>query len=340
MTAPGISVLNEDLGTANCPVTNTTASLSNLILQNGHNRGTVANADGDGGCMEFDTGSSGNATLTLTNVILQNCDTTDGNGGGLAGFNISLPGGGTGLVTFSGSIVQGNQAVQGGGTGTGGGLWASDPSRMSLSSVQILNNKTPSTNNTSQAGSGGGITITSNTSGSRHTVIDRSTISGNQAAGEGGGIKDSANLTITNSVISNNSAGSANVAGKVDGGGIFENVGSTDSVTLNKVSITGNSALHGKGGGISAGNASNTGGALIMGFSRLAGNTGKTPAARLRQPRAQTQAADRTGGEPTRPAARSILGREPPHSIRLSCSRTRRARKRFALTRARRSRAI
>jgi uncharacterized repeat protein (TIGR01451 family) len=271
--------VNEDLATANCPITNTTASLSNLVLQNGHNRGTVGTFDGDGGCMEFDTGSSGTANLTLTNVTLQNCDTTDGNGGGLAGFNISLPGGGNGLATLSGSIVQGNQAVQGGGTGTGGGLWASDPSRMSLSNVQVLNNKTPSTNGTSQAGSGGGITITSNSSGSRQTVIDISTISGNQAAGEGGGIKTSANLKITNSVISNNSAGSANVTNKTDGGGIFAVLSSngcpaacTDSVALNKMAITGNSAPHGRGGAILTGSPGGSG-PLVIAFSRLAGNS-------------------------------------------------------------------
>jgi len=76
--------------------------------------------------------------------------------------------------------------VQGGGTGTGGGVWVADPSRMSLTNIQVLNNKTPSTNGTSTAGSGGGITTTSNSSNSRQTVIHSSTISGNQAAGEGG----------------------------------------------------------------------------------------------------------------------------------------------------------
>src|SRR5262249_60806892 len=59
--------VNEDLATANCPITNATASISNLTLQNGHNLGTHGN-DGDGGCMEFDTGSRGAATRTLTNV--------------------------------------------------------------------------------------------------------------------------------------------------------------------------------------------------------------------------------------------------------------------------------
>jgi hypothetical protein len=272
--------VNEDLSKPNCPFTNTTASISNLTLQNGHNRGTVGTFDGDAGCIEFDTGLSGANTLTLTNVTLQNCDTTDGNGGGIAGFNTNH---GTGSVTISNSIIQGNQAVQGGGTGTGGGVWVADPSQMSLTSVQILNNKTPSTNGTNAAGSGGGITITSNSSNSKQTVIHSSTISGNQAAGEGGGIKTSANLLVdTGTIISNNSAGSANVLNKTDGGGIFATLSSngcpaacTDSVTLSKVAITGNSAPNGRGGAILNGTPGGSG-PLTMSFSRLAGNTAST----------------------------------------------------------------
>ncbi|HMF91749.1 MAG TPA: hypothetical protein VKL40_13975, partial [Candidatus Angelobacter sp.] len=282
--ANGVDMLmavNEDLP----GFTNATASISNLTLQNGHNRGKVATTDGDAGCLEFDTGGTGNNTLTLTNVTIQNCDTTDGNGGGIAGFNSNN---GTGLVTISNSIIQGNKAVQGGGTGTAGGVWVADPSRMSLTSVQVLNNQAPNTNNTNQAGSGGGITITSNSANSRQTVIHNSTISGNQAAGEGGGIKTSANLLVDQgTVINNNSAGSANVANKVDGGGIFMNVSAngcpgacTDSVTLNKITITGNSAPHGHGGGISTATASG-GGPLIIGFSRLAGNSAGTSGSNL-----------------------------------------------------------
>ncbi len=278
-TANGVDMLmavNEDLPS----FTNATASISNLTLQNGHNRGTVAHQDGDAGCLEFDTGGTGTNTLTLTNVTIQNCDTTDGNGGGIAGFN-SLNG--TGSVTISNSIIQGNQAVQGGGTGTGGGVWVADPSRMSLTSVQVLNNKTPSTNGTNAAGSGGGISITSNSSSSKQTVIHSSTISGNQAAGEGGGIKTSANLLVdTGTIISNNTAGSANVTNKVDGGGIFATLSSngcpaacTDSVTLSKITITGNSAPNGRGGAILNGSPGGSG-PLTMSFSRLAGNTAST----------------------------------------------------------------
>jgi uncharacterized repeat protein (TIGR01451 family) len=275
-TPNGVDMLmavNEDLP----GFTNATASISNLTLQNGHNRGTVALTDGDAGCLEFDTGGTGTNTLTLTSVTIQNCDVTDGNGGGIAGFNTIN---GTGLVTITNSIVQGNKAFQGGGVGTGGGIWVSDPSRMSLTSVQVLNNQAPNTNGTTLAGSGGGITTTSNTSGSRQTVIHSSTISGNTSAGLGGGIRTSTNLLVDQAtIISNNTAGTANIPNVTDGGGMFINVSAngcpgacTDSVTLNNLVITGNSAPHGKGGAISVGNASGAG-PLIMGFNRLAGNT-------------------------------------------------------------------
>jgi uncharacterized repeat protein (TIGR01451 family) len=297
-TANGVDMLmavNEDLP----GFTNATASISNLTLQNGHNRGTVASQDGDAGCLEFDTGGTGTQTLTLTSVTIQNCDTTDGNGGGIAGFNTNA---GTGLVTISNSIIQGNQAVQGGGTGTGGGLWAAAPSRMSLTSIQVLNNKTPSTNGTNQAGTGGGITITfNNVPPSRQTVIHSSTISGNQAAGEGGGIKNAANLLIDQgTVISNNSAGSASVAGKVDGGGLWTNTVSTDMVTVSHVTITGNSAPHGHGGGILSGNGSNTGGKVVVGFSRLAGNSAGVSGSNLENlgsPVVATTSADTGSGQ-------------------------------------------
>src|SRR5262249_9746132 len=46
--------LNEDIN----QTTNGSASISNLTIQDGVNHGTHS-ADGDGGCMEFDTGGNG-----------------------------------------------------------------------------------------------------------------------------------------------------------------------------------------------------------------------------------------------------------------------------------------
>jgi CSLREA domain-containing protein/uncharacterized repeat protein (TIGR01451 family) len=277
-TPNGVDMLmavNEDLP----GFTNATASISNLTLQNGHNRG-AAGVDGDAGCLEFDTGGTGNNTLTLTNVTIQNCDATDGNGGGIAIFNTAN---GTGLATISNSIIQGNSAKQvtGGNTGTGGGIFVASPAQMSMSNSQVINNLSTNTDGTTTAGRGGGIAIIFNdVPPSKQTVIHASTISGNQAAGKGGGIYDEANLVIDqNSFITNNSAGTANVTNLKDGGGIWMNVlatgcpgACTDSVTLTKVTISGNSAAHGNGGGIATGTGS-AGGPLTMSFSRLAGNT-------------------------------------------------------------------
>ena len=274
-----VMAVNEDLGTPNCPVTNATASISNLTLKFGHNNGTHGN-DGDGGCMEFDTGSSGNANLTLTSTTLTNCSTTKGNGGGIAIFNFTSPA--NGLVTFINSIVQNNSAVDttaGVGAG-GGGIWVSSDSRMSMSTSQVLNNNATQVNGTGK-GIGGGIFTVGSTPNSRQTVIHSSTISGNKSAGFGGGIFNLVNLLVDQrTIISGNTAGTdgTNPIAAQQGGGLYDNTSSngcpgacTDTVTLNKVTISGNTAT-GPGGGIYHGN--NTGsGSLIINFSRLAGNT-------------------------------------------------------------------
>jgi CSLREA domain-containing protein len=277
-----VMAVNEDLATPNCPVTNATASISNLTLKFGHNNGTHS-FDGDGGCMEFDTGSSGNANLTLTNVTLDSCTTTKGEGGGIAIFNASSGPGGNGLATITDSIIQNNSASDTSSTtvaATAGGIWVSVLARMSMTNSQVLNNNaTQVSGDNSVAGEGGGITISNNISGSRQTAIHGSTIDGNHAAGNGGGIHNQANLLIDqSSIISNNSAGTANLANAKDGGGLWTNTGTngcpatcSDVTTLNKVTITGNTTT-GNGGGIAIGN--NTGsGNVTMIFSRLAGNS-------------------------------------------------------------------
>ncbi|HEY1939547.1 MAG TPA: hypothetical protein VGJ33_16575 [Candidatus Angelobacter sp.] len=267
--------VNEDIN----PTSNASASISNLTIQFGTNRGSVAGTDGDGGCMEYDTGTSGNATLSLTNVTLAHCNTTDGNGAGIAIFNATAPGGGTGLATISNSIFQNNSVAEAGAgsAGSGGAIWVADLARMSLSNSQVINNSATQVNGGGR-GVGGGIFIFSAGGGSRQTLIHSSTISGNSASGEGGGIWSSSNLQIDNAgvgstptVISGNAAG-ANAGGTHVGGGIYLNTASPDSTTLTKITVTGNTAT-GNGGGIATGNDTGAG-ALTMSFSRVAGNTG------------------------------------------------------------------
>jgi hypothetical protein len=253
--------VNEDIN----PITNSSVSLSNLTLQNGHNNGTHGN-DGDGGCMEFDTGSSGTATLTLTHVTLNNCTTTQGNGAGIAIFNFTNPG--AGAVTITNSIIQNNSANDSVTAGEAGGIWVSQTGRLTLSNSQVLNNKA---NNTNTTGGGGISTTNQNGAGSPTVNIHASTISGNQSAGPGGGINAETNLLVDQStVISGNTT-----SGTRGGGGIFADLTAPDSVTLTKVTITGNTAPSGAGGGIFTGSNSGAGGMTIS-FSRLAGNSAGT----------------------------------------------------------------
>jgi hypothetical protein len=274
--------VNEDITN----ITSATANISNLTIQNAVNHGGQGN-DGDGGCMEFDTGTNGTATLSLTNVTLQNCSTLQGGGGGLVIFNFVTPAGGGG-ATISNSIIQGNSVVASGQAGNGGGIAIAQDGHMTMTASQVLNNSavqncTP----TCGLGAGGGVLafFPQNVSAATgESFIHSSTISGNKSAGFGGGINTSASISIDQgTVISGNIAGtdgSNNTAhASQEGGGLYLNpvlscpLASTCTATLSKVTITGNTAT-GNGGGLSYGNASaGTVGALSMSFSRLAGNT-------------------------------------------------------------------
>jgi uncharacterized repeat protein (TIGR01451 family) len=273
-----VMAINEDFSI----LSNATASISNVIIENGVNHGTHS-VDGDGGCMEFDTGTSGNANLTLTNVIIQNCATLQGGGGGLVAFNF-LNHNNNGFVTITNSTIQNNSAVDNPSSGAGGGISLGNDSHMVMSNSKVLNNKATQVIG-GQKGQGGGIITffpNGNFTGNPQTAIHSSIISGNKAAGFGGGIQAQADLLIdTGTVISGNVAGTDGtnpVAGQEGGGLYLINpppgscpAGLSCVATLTKVTITGNTAS-GNGGGISNGSGSASG-PLTMSFSRLAGNT-------------------------------------------------------------------
>lgn len=255
-----VFAVNEDIDA----ITSATASFSNLTIKFGFNRGSVAATDGDGGGMEFDTGTGGTANLTITNVTFASNTVPDGNGGGLAAFNASsgIGTGGPGLVTVNNCIFTNNSVKEAlaGATGSGGGIMVFDLMHI------LINSGTSITTNTA-TGAGGGIEIFSAGAGSRQSVIHGTTISGNSATNEGGGINSSANLLVDQkSVISNNTSGT-------NGGGIASNVGANpgrtiiDTVVISKVTITGNTAAN--GGGLGAENV----GLNSIQFSRFAGNT-------------------------------------------------------------------
>ncbi|MCE7986497.1 MAG: CSLREA domain-containing protein [Caldilinea sp. CFX5] len=254
------------LGTA----TGFAVSLNNLTIRNGKNPNAFATQENDGGCFDFDGGTAGAGSLSLTSVTVSNCETTDGSGGGAA---IFLPHGGT--INFSGATIQNNIASRGGNNfGDGGGLIFSCVQSGGTSTVTIANS-TISGNSTrslggNNSGSGGGIVNfgvctpgTATASMQLHAV----TISGNSTGNDGGGIYSGGALVIDNvggpSVISNNSAGRS-------GGGIWLNHPNTTS-TISKVTFSGNSA--GDAGGAIRLDSSRPGNALNVSFSRFVNNT-------------------------------------------------------------------
>ena len=280
-----IIAVNEDIPSATVPTTtNATASISNVILENATNHGSDdLNGDGDGGCMEFDTGTSGTATLDLTNVIIQNCATTVGDGGGLVTFDFVVRPG-TGTVTISNSTIQNNSVSHGTAGAEGGGLTISAGTLATISNSKVLNNNAILVAG-GQAGQGGGLALDASgtASGFGSVTINNSTISKNSAAGLGGGIANVGMSLIVGqgTVISGNHSGLGNVVNAQDGGGVYVNTfvsgcpaSCPNTVTFQNVTITGNTST-GNGGGISTGNAGAfpAAGPLTITFSRLAGNT-------------------------------------------------------------------
>lgn len=251
--------------------TNATVSVSNLTIQNGFNRGNTAIEDGWGGAFDFDTGTSGANTLTITNVTLKNNTLTDGEGGGFAIFNTN---GGSGTATFSNCMVENNiiAPTSTNGTANGGGGFVAIPANMTMTNCTVSGNQANTANGVSPVG--GGLELLGQL-GQAVTSIHASTISGNSAGGNGGGIFGTTTLQIDqSSIISNNSGGTSGAANNDEGGGLWFN-GNNSTVT--ETTITGNSAGNstvGSGGGIFVNGSS--GGALTVSFSRLTNNTAET----------------------------------------------------------------
>jgi hypothetical protein len=243
--------------------TDATVSISNLVIQNGRNQGNTTITDGWGGAFDFDTGLSGNNTLTVTNCNITTNTLTEGEGGGFAVFNSNN---GTGFAQITNSTVQNNTvkpSSPNGTAGTGGGIFVGTPAAIVMNNSKVLNNS--ATQNANGVPIGGGMNIVGPSANAGQNAIHGSTISGNSAALTGGGISNTATLLIdSTTVISGNTSGT-------QGGGLYTNALSPDTVTISKVTITGNSAV-GSGGGIALLNGSGTAN-LTIGFSRLAGNT-------------------------------------------------------------------
>ena len=242
--------------------TNATVSIANLVIRNGNNRGDATLFDGWGGAFDFDTGNSGNNTLTVTNCNITTNTLSEGEGGGFAIFNTNN---GTGFAHIVNSTIQNNVTAPSatGTAGNGGGIFLGTLAAMTMDNSRVLNNSANANVGIKPVGGGMELIGPSGTAG--QTAIHASTISGNTAAGDGGGIWNTTNLLLdTASVVSSNLSGGS-------GGGLWHNALNPDAANLSKVTITGNSAT-GPGGGIFSGNGSG-GVTLTMHFSRLQGNS-------------------------------------------------------------------
>jgi len=243
-------------------------SLNNLTLRHGRNTNAFASQENDGGCFDFDGGTAGTGSLSLTNVTVSNCEAADGGGGG---FVIYFPAGGA--ATLNNVTVQNNVATRppaSGGLGNGGGILvggAGGPATLTINNSLIDNNRALKTATTINS-IGGGIAIgaRSNPAIATNYQIHGTRITNNQAAGDGGGIHSFSPLTIDNvggvALFSNNQAGN-------NGGGLFLRHPS-QTTNISKVTFSGNSAVN-LGGGLRSSNGD--GQTLNVSFSRFVGNT-------------------------------------------------------------------
>ncbi len=233
-------------------------SISNVTLRFGKNPYAAGTGDEFGGALDWSAGTDGTGNLTITNCVITNNATTDGDGGGIA---LSNPGG-SGVVTITNSTIQNNAAQRAGGnSGVGGGILAGSFTSVVMTNSQVLSNQAPQV--IGVAGQGGGMFL----GPFSHTFLHHCTISGNQAAGDGGGIWTNQGLTIDQATtISGNTAGN-------NGGGLWNDCGD-DFTFIDSVTFAGNSATAGGGGGIHVDvSAPQT---LLIHFSRIANNGATT----------------------------------------------------------------
>ncbi|MBI1312828.1 hypothetical protein GC176_16180 [bacterium] len=207
---------------------------------------------GNGGALSIDTG----ATATIRNSMFQS-NAADLSGGAIFS---------NGSLSILSSTFSGNSSGSDGGqlaTGTNGftTIIASTFSGDGFSNNAVnggaisLNGGYLSLDGVTIAdngasSSGGGINVT----GAATAYISRSTISGNRATATGGGIQNTTgSVTLDNVTISGNTAATTGSAGA----GIHNTTGS--SLDLNHVTIANNQAFEGPGGGVS-----NTGGGTVI----------------------------------------------------------------------------
>jgi hypothetical protein len=248
-----------------------TASFSGVTIRYGRNtqpNGALDYSFTGGGLDWCDTGTGG---LTISNSVISDNTNVNGYGGGI---NLDSVAPATGTVSITGSTITNNKTL-GVGTGANGGgmnLFA-DKHNVTLTNCQI-------TNNTATAAEGGGLFI-------RHTnggaiAIHGTTISGNVAGSRGGGVSildigpasntQAVTIDQSSAITGNTSQGTAGLT--AEGGGVYSNLVSPATMTtLDKVTLTGNTASLASADQRGGGAIATGGGAVFVHNCRIAGNT-------------------------------------------------------------------
>ncbi len=246
--------------------------------------GTVSNnTAGIGGGILIDNATSGTpTTATISGTVIVDNTATGGVGPLDGGGGIYNRGGGL-LNVVAGTIVTGNVAINGAGSGggifndgalnvtgstisgnsanrAGGGIEAAAGSTTVLTNVTLDNNNAGVAPATAAPGNGGGLHIT----GNGNATITGGSVSGNSAAAEGGGLwNGSGTMTVSGgTVLSGNVASGSGF--DQGGGGIFNDGGTLNvngGVTIDN--NTANNAPGGGGGILSVGGTANVTGSTI-----------------------------------------------------------------------------
>ncbi len=230
-------------------VKNSTVTSTNDVIT-----GNVASAGGSEGGGLF----SDNSVVTLTNDVVGGNQTngSTSRGGAISAVNST--------ITISGTVISGNQTS--GNVASGGGISSRLDTLRLATAVNSLNiDHSLITQNIASGPSAQGAGIYLNGGSS---VIDFTTVGGNQLTGLGGtgaGIANvGSNLTFSNSTLSNNNASGS----QSKGGGIYSDTSLTGlSTQIVNSTISGNTAKL-RGGGVF-----NADGLLTISYSTITNNT-------------------------------------------------------------------
>ncbi len=234
------------------------SSITGVTVRFGRNPSTFF-VDGFGGGFDWDSFQTG--TLTVSNVIVDQNTTFDGDGGGVVA--TSTPAGGNSFVSITNSTISNNDPDRtGANSPLGGALFVGTVVTYRLTTTIMSGNTVAGGNN---SGQGGGVYAFGPASSAGKSFMTGSTVSMNTAPSDGGGVHSLQPLDInTPTIISNNSSGRF-------GGGLFVNHGN-GTTAMSEATMVGNSATT-TGSAIYLGSAT-VSNVLNVSFSRIVGNTG------------------------------------------------------------------